>query len=239
MIRFLLGERLVDPALGVAKLGDLLEHRLDVRGRAAVERARKRADRGRERGSAVRAGRGRHPRGEGRGVQAVLGRADPVRVDRLDVLRVGLAAPAQQELLRSGRAPARRRRRAPPRGRPQRPRSARRSPSSARTGDRDPRRACSSEISLSLPRPHSPARRAVSAWRSAGALPVRRAGSYGSGSGIFELEVVVDEQAPDVLVRVVADELLDVDRRGSGARRPRGRARRSPSRRRRRPRGLA
>ena len=64
---------------------------------------------------------------------------------------------------------------------------------------------------MSLPSLHSPARRAVSAWRSAGALPVRPAGSYGSGSGIFELEVVVDEQPPDVLVRVVADELLDVD----------------------------
>ena len=48
-------------------------------------------------------------------------------------------------------------------------------------------RACSSESSLSLPSLHSPASRAVSAWRSAGALPVSFAGSYGSGSGIFEL----------------------------------------------------
>ena len=48
-------------------------------------------------------------------------------------------------------------------------------------------RACSSEISFSFPSFQSPARRAVSAWRSAGALPVSRAGSYGSGSGIFEL----------------------------------------------------
>ncbi len=53
------------------------------------------------------------------------------------------------------------------------------------------------------------------------------------------VEVVVDEQAPHVLVRVVADELLDVDLRGSGARRLRGRARRSRSRRRRRLRAQA
>ena len=71
-------------------------------------------------------------------------------------------------------------------------------------------RACSSEISFSLPSPHSPAR-AVSAWRSAGPFPVRRAGSYGSGSRHRRGEVVVDEQAPDVLVREVADEILDVD----------------------------
>ena len=55
--------------------------------------------------------------------------------------------------------------------------------------ERRPRssRACSSEISLSLPSFHLPARRAVSACRSAGAFPVSPAGSYGSGSGIFEL----------------------------------------------------
>jgi hypothetical protein len=38
-------------------------------------------------------------------------------------------------------------------------------------------RASSSEISFSFPSFHSPARRAVSACRSAGAFPVRRAGS--------------------------------------------------------------
>src|SRR5919205_168438 len=45
--------------------------------------------------------------------------------------------------------------------------------------ERRPRssRACSSEISFSLPSFHSPASRAVSAWRSAGALPVSRAGT--------------------------------------------------------------
>ena len=44
-------------------------------------------------------GGGRDPRGEGRGVQPVLGRADPVGVDRLHVIGVGLPAPAQEELL--------------------------------------------------------------------------------------------------------------------------------------------
>ena len=47
---------------------------------------------------------GDDPRGEGRRVEPVLGRADPVRVDRLHVPRIGLAAPAQEELLRRGRA---------------------------------------------------------------------------------------------------------------------------------------
>ena len=37
------------------------------------------------------------------------------------------------------------------------------------------------------------------------------AGSYGLRVGHRRLEVVVDEQPPDVLVRVVADEILDVD----------------------------
>ena len=43
--------------------------------------------------------RGDHARGEGGGVHAVLGGGGPVGVDRLDVLRVGLALPADQELL--------------------------------------------------------------------------------------------------------------------------------------------
>ena len=47
-------------------------------------------------------------------------------------------------------------------------------------------RACSSEISFSLPSFQTPEKRAVSAWRSDGAFPDRRAGSYGSGPGIAE-----------------------------------------------------
>ena len=47
-------------------------------------------------------------------------------------------------------------------------------------------RACSSEISFACPSFQSPASRAVSLWRSAGAFPVSPAGSYGSGSGMTE-----------------------------------------------------
>ena len=47
------------------------------------------------------------PGGEGGGVHAVLGGRDPVGVDRLHVLGVGLAAPADQETLRDRRSPCR------------------------------------------------------------------------------------------------------------------------------------
>ena len=79
--------------------------------------------------------------------------------------------------------------------------------------ERRPRssRACSSEISLSLPSSQWPARRAVSACRSAGALPVRPAGLVRLGLRHHRVEVVVDEESPDALVRIAADELLDVD----------------------------
>ena len=60
-----------------------------------------------------------------------------------------------------------------------------------------------------------------------GRVAGQAAGSYGSGSGIAELEVVVDEQAPDLLVREPGRRAPRCRRRGSGARRPRGPARRS------------
>ena len=47
-------------------------------------------------------GRGDDAGGERRGVHAVLGGGDPVGVDGLDVLRVGLAAPADHEALGDG-----------------------------------------------------------------------------------------------------------------------------------------
>ena len=71
-------------------------------------------------------------------------------------------------------------------------------------------RACSSEISFSLP---SPTRRRARCLglEVGGAVP-------GEARGLVRVrlrhrrgEVVVDEQAPDVLVREVADEILDVD----------------------------
>ena len=125
--------------------------------------------------------------------------------------RVGLAAPAQQELL--GRGLALRddvvRRRLACRRR----RAAERATIAIICAESRPRssRACSSEISISLPSFHSPARRAVSAWRSAGALPVSAAGLVRLRVGHLRVEVVVDEQPPHVLVGVLADELLDVD----------------------------
>ena len=93
-------ERVLDPALGVAELLDLVEHLQHAR------RARRRAAGPHSAPTApesaaahVGAGRGDDARGEGRGVHAVLGGRDPVGVDRLDVVGVGLAAPADQEAL--------------------------------------------------------------------------------------------------------------------------------------------
>ena len=95
-------ERVGDPLLRVARLGDRVEHRQHARGRAAVQRARERADRRRERGAGVGSGRGDDPRREGRRVETVLGGADPVRVDRLRRLLVQLAAPLEDEPLGGG-----------------------------------------------------------------------------------------------------------------------------------------
>ena len=67
-----------------------------------MQRAAHRADRAGERGGDVGAGGGDHPGGEGGGVHAVLGGRAPVGVDRLDVLGVGLALPADQEPLGEG-----------------------------------------------------------------------------------------------------------------------------------------
>ena len=67
-------EQLADVLLGIAVLGDRVDHRQHARRRAAVERPGERPDRRRHRGGAVGAGRGGDPRGEGRGVEPVLGR---------------------------------------------------------------------------------------------------------------------------------------------------------------------
>ena len=121
----------------------------------------------------------------------------------------GLAAPAQQELLGDGRAlrddVVGRGLAAVGDGG-----GARDDPHHQRRQAAEVLAACSSEISFSLPSFHSPASRAVSAWRSAGALPVS-SWLVRLGVGHRRLEVVVDEQPPDVLVREAADELLDVD----------------------------
>ena len=64
-----------------------------------MQRSAERADRGRQRRGDVGA-RGRDDtRGERRGVHAVLGGGDPVGVDGLGVIGMGLAAPADEEAL--------------------------------------------------------------------------------------------------------------------------------------------
>ena len=96
------GEGVANPFLRITDARDLFEHRLDVRRSTAVQWPRQRADRRGQGRAAVCACRGDDPRGERRRVQSVLCGADPVRVDRLDVTWIGLAAPAQEELLGSG-----------------------------------------------------------------------------------------------------------------------------------------
>src|SRR5436190_1158844 len=204
-------ESVADPLLGIAQRFDLVEHRLDVRRRASVERARQRPDSRRERRAAIGPGRRRDARSERRCVEPVLGGANPVRVDRLDVTRIGLAAPSEQELL--GSRPALR---------------------DHVVGDRiglavgDTRRARNDPHHLrreaaeifpclligdlvelpELPLAGEPRRLGLQVGRRV-AGEMRRLVRLGIGH--LRLEVVIDEQPPDVLVRVVPHELLDVD----------------------------
>ena len=148
-------------------------------------------------------------RGEGRGVGAVLGRRDPVGVDRPHMT-------AGRPRLASGGGSAR-----PPSPPSRRPRRATRSrPPRRRLGDdrdhrgREPREVVARlavVMSMSCFRPHWPASAAVAAWRSAIALPVCAGRLDVLGARHPGVEAVVDEEAPDLLVGDVADELLDVD----------------------------
>ena len=194
--------------LGIARLGSAVDHRQHARGCAAVQRPGERADGGRHRRCAVGARRGGDARGERRRVQAVLGGRDPVGVERLDGARVGLAAPADQELrggvlalldLGLGH-----RRLLAARGlgddRQRRGREAREVVARLLVVDVDellhvPHRAERRERRLQVGR-HGAAR----------LLQVDRLGRRQR-----RVDVLVDEQAPDVLERVAADELLDVD----------------------------
>ena len=211
MIRFPLASASRTQASASPQGRRLLEHRLHVGGGAAVQRPGERADRSRERRAGIGAGRGDHARSERRRVQPVLGGADPVRVDRLHVTRVGLAAPAQEELLgRRGAA----------RDHLVRNRVAEAVGDTGRAGhDRHHLRGQAAEVlpgllvrdlvHLAEPPRARQARRL--------GLEVRR-GVSGQAGGLVRLrirhrraQIVVDEQPPDVLVGVVADELLDVD----------------------------
>ena len=190
---------------------DLLEHRHHVGGRAAVQRPRERADGRRERGAAVGAGRGDDPRREGRRVEAVLGGADPVGVDRGRVPRVGLAAPAQQELLG---------RRLPLRDDVVRNRLRVTVRDAGRAGDdRHHLRREAAEVLArllvgdlvqlaELPHAREPRRLRLEVGRR---VPGQRRRLVRLRVGHRRVDVVVDQQAPDLLVRNLADELLDVD----------------------------
>ena len=99
-------EQVIDVLLDRVGRRCSVQHRQHARRGAAVQRPGECADRRRERGAAVGARRGDDPSGEGGRVEPVLGGADPVRVDRLHVLGIGLAAPLEQEAGRR-RRPAR------------------------------------------------------------------------------------------------------------------------------------
>ena len=127
----------------------------------------------------------------------------------VDVPRVGLAAPADQELRGGVLAPLDlglgNRRAASPRAACATIESAA-AESRARSS-----RACSAEMSTSWRRPHFGPSVASPAWRSAITEPLGSCSSIRSAGGIPGSRLAVDEQAPDLLERVAADELLDVD----------------------------
>ena len=193
-----------------------------------MKRARQGADRGGQRRAAIGTGRGDDPGREGRRVQPVLGGADPVRVDRLRVPRIGLPAPAQEEPLAavlpaattSGSTAVVRRRRSAP--------TARRWTSSARRAGRDPaaparRRSRSASRASTRPR----------AWRSP---PAGRPGRYRSAPAArtpparaLRSRCRRRRAAPRHARTDSVRRAPRCPHRGSGASHLRGRARRSPS----------
>ena len=156
----------------------------------------------------------------------MLRRADPVRVDRLDVIRVGLPAPAKKELL--GRRLA------------SRHDVVRRRLAAFREGGRarhDPHhlrgqpaevgaRLLVVDVDELLELPLAREMRDLG-LEICGRVPGQALRHVRLGIGHLRVEVVVDEQPPDVLVGVPPDEVLDVDSRGNGARRLPDRGRRS------------
>ena len=166
----------------------------------------------------------------------MLGGRDPVGVDRLDVVGVGLAAPADQEALGD------RRRLVDLALRDRRPAGAARglgdearapSPRRARGRRAPARRRCRSAGR----KPHSGASIASAAWTSTRGSPERTSSGCGSAGGRPGSKRAVDEQPPDLARTAPRRRAPRCRRRGSAARRPPCRARRSRWRRRRRPRG--
>ena len=175
-----------------------------------MQRTRQRSHGGRQRRGAVGAGRGDHAGGERGGVHAVLGGRDPVGVDRLHVVGVGLAAPADQEALGDRARPRRCAAAAPAAGRrraPTGPRTRAPSPRRARGCRGPPRRRCRS----AAPKPHSGASIASADCTSTRVVARAHGQRVRFGGGQAGFEVPVDQQAPDLLVGDRADEVLDVD----------------------------
>ena len=202
-------ERLLDPLLGVAGPLDLVDHLQHARGRAAVQRPRQRADGGAQRGGHVGAGRGDDARRERRGVHAVLGGRDPVGVDRLDVVGVGLAAPADQEALRDrGRLVdlALRHRRLPGAARGLRDERERHHRGAGELVARD----LVGDVDQRLEAPLGPEHRQRGLHVDA-RVPGAHRERVRLGGRKARLERAVDQQPPDLLERHPADELLDVD----------------------------
>src|SRR4051794_2047005 len=197
-----------DPLLRIAAFGDGVEHRQHARRGAAVQRARERANCGRERRAGVGAGGRDDPRRERRGVETVLGGANPICVDRARMLLVHLAPPREEEAL--GRSLACH----------DRVLGHRRQVGAARRL-RDDRERRSREAAEVLLRPvvvdvdelaEIPAAAQARERRLQVADVVPRALlEVAVRCGEPWLERLVDEPAPDLFERDMVDEVLDVD----------------------------
>ena len=201
---------LLDVRVGVTRPGHLVQHREHAGRRAAVERPAQRPDGRRHRGAAVSPCRSGDPGGESRGIEPVLGGADPVGVDSFHVVRVGLSPPAEEELLRRGLT------------------RGDHVVGSGLTTFGDRRRFRHDRHHLRRKAGKVITRLGVVDVDDLAELPFAREvrglglevrGSVAAQSlGLVRLrirhaglEVLVDEKAPDLLVGHVADELLDVD----------------------------
>jgi hypothetical protein len=178
-------------------------------GRAAVQRARQGADALDSAAATSAPGRGDDARGERRGVHAVLRGGVPVGVDRLDVLGVRLAAPPRQEALGDGARPVDH-----GLGHGRAADAAGRLGHERQRHDRRPRelvaRLLVGDVDDGLEAP-------LRAEHGQRGLHVDARVARADGQGMrlrgrqARLRGAVDEQAPDLLERHAADELLDVD----------------------------
>jgi hypothetical protein len=98
-----LGEGIVEPRLGARGLADLVQHVEDRARRAAMQRSLQGAEAGKHRRDQAGMGRRDHARGEGRGVEAVVGDSREIGVETLlEHFAGALAADHAQQVLRRG-----------------------------------------------------------------------------------------------------------------------------------------